>query len=138
MGLQQGTFANAIVSVDNDGNVTRIQNGPRTAARPSSAAVTDLTGTHVFNTAYQNLTGRTAVMSGWGAISSGASGDSTIKVLVGPTNPPTMGAWGDTEPATVAGEPTGFIGFVPNTWWVEIVTTGHIDNAPGSWLQTLI
>lgn len=102
----------------------------------TSATQTTMTGSRAFSTIYQNTTGKTMVVSGYG-ITPGGSGTSRTACFDGLTSPPTipLGACGQSN-ATEAGQHTAFEFVVPNLYYYEVTFAGtDATGGLGSWVE---
>lgn len=120
---------------------------PQWSVAPAAAQLvaTNLTGTptplsNTFGTIYQNTSANVALHSGFGNVVAGGA-IAWFKLLIGPTNPPTMNTWGTTFTATdKAGTGSnGQLGFnfsVPPGWFYEMQSGGDVDATPGYWDST--
>lgn len=152
------TMSNAICG---DGTHTLLVNGTVAATSYNGAAITssgtgtnyltdlgtytpitaagvpvDVTGSRTFGTIYTNTNAFTLQASGFGVAVTG-SATNNISCLVGPTSPPTMIVWSETNGATTAGGAAGFIcPRIPATWFYEVNKTNDLSATPSSWIES--
>lgn len=96
-----------------------------------------LSGSRVLGTVYQNTTLCGLKVSGYATITSG-SGDSTVTCKVGVSSTPGITDFATTITGTTTGEPVGFWCLVPPSYYYEVTFTNIISTTPGSWVETPI
>lgn len=140
-----GTGAVATVTVVPDG-ISCVDNAGTTSTDctmtfggggGSSSPITlnDVTTTRTFGAVYQNTTTTAMYVSGFGTISGGA-GDSSGICSVGASSA-SLAVWATSFSFTIPGEAAGFACFVPAGYFYQVIMAGHINSAPGKWIEYL-
>lgn len=126
-GIRKGIYNNAIVTVDNDGNVQRLQSGPRVATRTATSLSAPAIA---LATPYQNTSGFTQFIVLSAIIAGGGGGDSTLSIKIGAANPPVdFTIPGGTIEGTIGGEAVTISFMVPPGLWWEAFGTNHLTTA---------
>lgn len=98
----------------------------------------DVTGSRTFGPGniYQNTNAYTLQASGFGVAVTGTA-TNNIACLIGPTSPPTMIVFSETNGATTIGGAAGFIcPRIPATWFYEVNKTNDLSATPSSWIES--
>lgn len=139
------SFIGNIQGINISANTSNVEDGATLSYNASigqfeiangSSGVNDVTASRTFGTAYQNTTGSTIYVSGYGQIT-GGSGDSQISCLVGLSSPSTT-VWAMTCSFTIPGEPCGFAMVVPPNYYYAVHVVHDISTTPVSWIETTL
>lgn len=117
---------------DGSGNIGPVSNPCNVTSATQSA---NLVGSRSFGSTFQNTTGKTMYVSGYGITPSG-SGTSQMSCLDGPSSPTLpIGGCGQSN-STVSGGHTAFSFIVPNTYFYEVTFTGTDAGSLSVWVET--
>lgn len=116
---------------DGSGNISPAANPCNVTSATQSA---NLAGSRSFGSTFQNTTGKTMYVSGYG-ITPGGSGTSQMNCFDGPSSATSPLGCGQSN-STVAGGHTAFSFIVPNTYFYEVTFTGTDVGSLSVWVET--
>jgi hypothetical protein len=128
-GVTPGAYTIVNATVGADGRLTAITNGTPSTYNPIAH---DVTGSRVLSTVYQNTTGGTMRVYGYGTTTGSTVGSTEARI--GPTNTlviTTDTIWATTEGATVDTGTLGFAFEVQNNWYYAVYAN-TFTNSMGS------
>jgi hypothetical protein len=114
---------------DTNGNIADAGNPCRDAVTQ-----TDMTGSRVAGTVYQNTTVFPLFIQG--SFPTGGSSTGSLTCFDGPSSSPSTPLFSNEATATVSSGPAGFTCLIPPSYYYKIQVTGTISGNPTSWIET--